>query len=364
MLQQAPDLDFAQTEEEAVNRANWFKRFDPFPEVPSALLSSAEIEDYIRVTAMLFPFRRDDRALKPASYEVRPGQKFVWWREDDDLIEEDITEDGTYELPANSIRYMQIEPRIRLPDYIAIRFNLRIKHVHRGLLLGTGPLVDPGFGGDILIPLHNLTSDPYRIRGDEGLIWIEFTKTTAAVRKAEPSYVRRGVLRPMEPHKIGVTIRSYFQRANEGRPIRSSIPEAVRHAEARAEGAERSARLARDEAAESNRVLARANLRYFGFSIVAALAVIVTLGVGLYQYYGQIYANVQSTLTLASAITMSADQAKSDANRALDDAAAFRRDLATATAQIDDLRNQLGAVSRELSALRPSAPALVQPPRR
>src|SRR5438552_3285248 len=127
MLQQSPDLDFARSEAEAIDRATWFKRFDPFPKVPPALLSSAEIEDYIRVMAMLFPFRRDDRALKPASYEVRPGQKFVCWQEDDDLIEEDIAEDGTYELPANSIRYMQIEPRIRLPDYIAIRFNHRIK---------------------------------------------------------------------------------------------------------------------------------------------------------------------------------------------------------------------------------------------
>jgi hypothetical protein len=34
MLQQAPDLDFARTEIEAIERANWFKRFDPFPEVP------------------------------------------------------------------------------------------------------------------------------------------------------------------------------------------------------------------------------------------------------------------------------------------------------------------------------------------
>ena len=82
MLEQAPDLDFAQSEAEAINRANWFKRFDPFPKVPPALLSSAEIEDYIRVTAMLFPYRPDDRALKPASYEVRPGHKFVWWREE------------------------------------------------------------------------------------------------------------------------------------------------------------------------------------------------------------------------------------------------------------------------------------------
>ena len=50
--------------------------------------------------------------------------------------------------------------------------------MHRGLLLGTGPLVDPGFHGRLLIPLHNLTSDEYTIRGDEGLIWMEFTKTS------------------------------------------------------------------------------------------------------------------------------------------------------------------------------------------
>ena len=59
---------------------------------------------------------------------------------------------------------------MRLPNYIAVQFNLRITHVHRGLLLGTGPLVDPGFHGKILIPLHNLTSEKYIIRADEGLI--------------------------------------------------------------------------------------------------------------------------------------------------------------------------------------------------
>src|SRR5207302_6532 len=143
-------------------------------------------------------------------------------------------------------------------------------------------------------------------------------------------------LRPMEPHKTDVTIGSYFQRANEGRPIRSSIPEAVKLAEARAEEAERSARRARDEAAESNRVITRATRTYFGISIVAALAVITALVIGLHQYYGQIYANVQSTLALASTITMSADEAKSHASRALGDAAELRRDLAAARAQIDD----------------------------
>ena len=95
------------------------------------------------------------------------------------------------------------------------------------------------------------TSDAHRIRGNEGLIWVEFTKTAASVEKAQPSYVRRGKLHPMEPRKTRVTISSYFQRANEGKPIRSSIPEAVRDATTRAQQAEKSAAAAAQSANKS-----------------------------------------------------------------------------------------------------------------
>jgi hypothetical protein len=47
-----------------------------------------------------------------------------------------------------------------------------------GPLLGTGPLVDPGFRGKLLIPMHNLTASDYELATKEALIWIEFTKTT------------------------------------------------------------------------------------------------------------------------------------------------------------------------------------------
>ncbi len=315
-LEQGPDLEFATSEQEAIIRAGKFKRFDPFPEIPPALLSSADIEDYARVTAMLFPFLTDAEALKPASYEVRPGRKFVWWRDNEERVEEDIREDGTYELPRNSIRYMQIQPTIRLPDYIAMRFNLRIKHVHRGLILGTGPLVDPGFEGDIIIPLHNLTSESYRIRGNEGLIWVEFTKTAARVKSARPSYVRRGKLRPMEDRKTDVSISSYFERANEGRPIRSSIPEAVRDATVRAEQAEKSAARAVQSANRTGII--------GGF---AAAALIVTLVIGLYTYFAQLYGDIQASLALATTVSTNANQAMAGATRAIQEEQALRRDL-------------------------------------
>jgi deoxycytidine triphosphate deaminase len=343
MLSPETELEFAASEEEANDRAKKFKRFDPFPDIPPALLSSAEIEDYARVTAMLFPFSPNPDALKPASYEVKPGRKFVWWSAGV-RIEEEIRESGTYELPPNSIRYMQISPKLRLPDYIAIRFNLRIKHVHRGLLLGTGPLVDPGFVGEILIPLHNLTSDSHRIRGNEGLIWIEFTKTSASVRRAVPSYTRRGRLVDMDPLKTDVSVETYLQRANDGRPILSSIPEAMRESAVKAEQAATDAENARQAAR-------RTGLIYSSIAGITAVALIATLIFMLHQYLGQVYANVQTTLSLASGITTNSDQAKADAARAIEDEQALKQNLEIARTQIEDLRGQLGNVTRELERL-------------
>jgi deoxycytidine triphosphate deaminase len=351
------DIEPASTESDAIARAEKFKQVDPFPDILPALLSSADIEDYVRVTAMLHPFHPDPQSLKPASYEVRPGRKFIRWNDDGQRIEQDVREDGTYELPPNSISFMQIEPKIRLPDYIAIRFNLRITHVHRGLLLGTGPLVDPGFAGDILIPLHNLTSESYRIPGDEGLIWIEFTKTVAGVTKADPAYLRRGIFRSMEARKTDRSVDYYFQRANGGRPIRSSIPEAVKNAATKAEEAAASA-------ADARQAAIRTGLIYSGIGGVAALALIVTLIVGLHQYFGQVYASVQASLSLASTVLNTADQAKADASRAIEDTQIIRRDLEATKAQIEDLRGQLGTMTRELERLRQQAPAPVLPSRK
>jgi deoxycytidine triphosphate deaminase len=168
---------------EAARRADYFRNIDPFPGIPPALLCKEHVRHYVRVTGMLCPFYPDDEdRLKAASYEAQPI-RFIRWDENGKKIitnieRKDYRKNG-YELPANSITFVQIESKIRLPNYIALRFNLRITHVHRGLLLGTGPLVDPGFAGDLLIPLHNLTSEPYRIK--DGVIWIEFTKIRRTV---------------------------------------------------------------------------------------------------------------------------------------------------------------------------------------
>jgi hypothetical protein len=61
------DIDPVISDEEAAIRAMKLKQVDPFPDVKPALLSAADIEDYSRVTAMLFPFHSGPDTLKPAS---------------------------------------------------------------------------------------------------------------------------------------------------------------------------------------------------------------------------------------------------------------------------------------------------------
>jgi len=238
---------FAESNEDAKQRYSQYKSRDPFSQIEPALLNSADIEDYVATTGMLYPF--DPTKLISASYEVPfDGEVYQWDGEiQSDIIK--IADAGGFTLKQNSIAYVWLNTTFRLPDYIALRFNLVIKHVHKGILLGTGPLVDPGYEGKLLIPLHNLTSNEYRISENEGLIWIEFTKISKNERWVEnkTQVQRLGQYRPMPEEKKNLHPKYFFERAVQGRPIRSSIPEALRNSALMAENARKSAESAAEK---------------------------------------------------------------------------------------------------------------------
>lgn len=236
--------------EDARERAHRFLNVDPFPNIPRALLSKEHIVAYAQQAAMIYPAHGIDKAdplesdaLKPASYETGPGNFLIHYDKNGKLRKEAFKRDrhGVIRLPANSISFVTTRDRFFLPNYIAMRFNLRIKHVHRGLLLGTGPLVDPGYDKEILIPIHNLTDSDYHISLEEGLIWVEFTKTSALCEGESFDLAPKDLL--LEPNKMQLAahtrkeIEEYLFKANSGHPIRSSIPKAILEAEASAEKA-------------------------------------------------------------------------------------------------------------------------------
>lgn len=174
--------DYPKSDLEAKNRYKMWKATDPYPKIETALLNSADIKAYVKTTGMIYPF--DENELQGASYKVKIGGEVIFWRYSDSSKKKGLEKvklnleknlDG-FDLAPNSIAFVALEPCFRIPEYIALRFNLKIKHIYKGLLLGTGPLVDPGFSGKLFIPLHNLTSNTYHFKYGDTLITMEFTK--------------------------------------------------------------------------------------------------------------------------------------------------------------------------------------------
>lgn len=249
---------FASTDEEADARYQIYKSKDPFPGVAPSLLNSADLSDYVSATGMIIPF--DEERRKTASYGVPLLGRCIYWDEDGrqdfvlsnepDSRYPDLEARSSFVLRRNSIAFVTLEPYLRLPDYIAARFNLTIRDVYRGLLLGTGPIVDPGFQGYLSIPLHNLTNNDYEYscRENDELVWMEVTKLTLsddwlpdesglAVKRD-----RQGEYSPFPDYKLGrKDVNDYlvhaleFQRLDD---VQSSIPIEVNKAVGIAEKSE------------------------------------------------------------------------------------------------------------------------------
>jgi len=178
-----PDMKryFASTKEEAIKRYERYKNLDPFPDVFPALLSSAHIQAYIAKTGMIFPYFPEADSKKEmvtsASMIMTIGPEVLYWdSKDKQQYCMNLQKEDSITLRPNSITFLRPAERFNIPDYIAVRFNLRIVHVHRGLLLGTGPLLDPGYKGSPMIPVHNLTDNEYVVRVGDEFINVEFTK--------------------------------------------------------------------------------------------------------------------------------------------------------------------------------------------
>lgn len=216
-------LEWSDEDADKIAQENFEK--DPFfnteRQIPPSLLSATDIVAYVEKTAMISPFIVSREKLKHASYEACiGGSAFIYGKQGFEKL--GLTADGYLRVPANEIVFVESDVTFRLPRYIAARFNLQIKHVHRGLLLGTGPLVDPGFRGKLLVPLHNLTSEDYYLHNMDGFIWLEFTRTTYDESRPEP-YGNYPDYKKIFDGRQWLHKAAYNEHLRKEIPIRSSI---------------------------------------------------------------------------------------------------------------------------------------------
>lgn len=113
--------------------------------------------------------------LRPASYTLTIGDDYIDSEGKVCRLSED---EDSFVFEKNSIVFVSIREKLDLPYYIIARFNLRVNWVYDGILLGTGPQVDPGYFGFLSCPLYNLTNSDITIRREQPFATIDFEKTT------------------------------------------------------------------------------------------------------------------------------------------------------------------------------------------
>lgn len=148
----------------------------------SGMLSSPHIAFYVDRYGIIEEY--DEKCLGPATYNMRIGGNVLTWEKGKKVeftlgkVEDKNKNIRTkLELRPNSLTFITTIEQFNLPKDIIARFNLKSKWVHEGLLLGTGPIVDPELKANLLIPLHNFSSQDVTLYYGDQIISVEFTKT-------------------------------------------------------------------------------------------------------------------------------------------------------------------------------------------
>lgn len=142
-------------------------------EIYPGLFSGAQIYYYLKNHKIVIGYKKE--LIKNATYEMRLGNRAIRW-DNAEKEEMNVKDKGKLRLKPNSLTFVTTIEKFNLPVDIIARFNLKSKYVHKGLLLGTGPIVDPEFQSRIVIPLHNFSSEPVTIDYGDPFISVEFTK--------------------------------------------------------------------------------------------------------------------------------------------------------------------------------------------
>lgn len=127
---------------------------------------------------MIEPF--DEQQIQAASYDLRVGDKGgttsvkkITSIKDQDYL---TLEPGDFAI-------VTVLEEIRFGSQYAARFGLRSKHARKGLIATTGPQIDPGYHGRLIVGLTNLTPNPVSLAYRDDFLTVEFHKLSEASTK-------------------------------------------------------------------------------------------------------------------------------------------------------------------------------------
>jgi len=159
------------------------------------ILAAQQIEQaYRQGDIVIDPW--DETQLQAATYDLRVGAQGAT-TSTKKLV--DIAGQGFMTLTPGDFGVVTVFETIKLSPRYAARFGLRSKYARKGLIATTGPQIDPGFHGRLIIGLTNLTPKSVSIPYKDDLISVEFHRLEeATIKPYSGPYQNRFELGPEE----------------------------------------------------------------------------------------------------------------------------------------------------------------------
>ena len=133
-------------------------------------------EAYQNGDILIRPF--DEKQIQPASYDFRVGKEAVATSSEKVI---NLKNDGFITLKPGDFAVLITYEEIKLSSQYVGRFGLRSSFARSGLIATTGPQIDPGYHGRLIIGVTNLTPQAITISYKAKFISIELHKLSQPV---------------------------------------------------------------------------------------------------------------------------------------------------------------------------------------
>lgn len=134
------------------------------------ILTDHDIEEACKKQGIVIdPF--ESNQVQGATYDLRVGKQGATTSSKKIV---NIEEDGYLLLKPGDFAIIVVLEKLRLsPQYVG-RFGLRSKYARKGIIATTGPQIDPGYDGRLILGLTNLTPRAVSLPYKDDLVSVEF----------------------------------------------------------------------------------------------------------------------------------------------------------------------------------------------
>jgi len=159
------------------------------------IMTDAQIKEAVSSGAIkIEPF--DEKNLQPATYDLRVGPQAITTSTKSIV---DLTKQGFVTIQPGDVGVVVSYERLSLSPRYAGRFGLRSYYARAGLFATTGPQIDPGWSGRLMIGVLNLTPRPITLSYMDSFLSVEFHRLERDVeRPYDGPYQGRDKLGPEE----------------------------------------------------------------------------------------------------------------------------------------------------------------------